>query len=95
MCKSIKFYEEQKDPRGKGGTPEIDVQVKNIQVCTECELGHKLQPEVKAHNSSHMIVSWASIFQGCKYFKVEDVAVILDDQRTNSKFELKNCTISV
>ena len=75
----VKVHFMVKDPRGEKPHVLVESEVKNIQACTE--LNNTSLPKAKAHNSSHIIVSWADVYQGCKHYEVRDVTIIVDDQR--------------
>ena len=51
-------------------------------------------PKAKAHNSSHILVSWADVYQGCKHYEVRDVTIMVDGQRKKYEFVVKNRLIS-
>ena len=58
------------NPFGRAGTVPVISKVKNIQNCTVCEVKDKFGLLARAHNSSHLHVSWEDAFQGCKSFEV-------------------------
>ena len=78
---NVKVHITVKDPRGEKPHVLIEPVVKSIQACTECKMSNTFLLEANAHNSSHIIVSWADVFQGCKHYEVRDVTIIVDDQR--------------
>ena len=72
------------DPKGRRGRMPISSQIKNIPPCTVCKMSQTARPFVKSHNSSHLFVSWESMFKGCK-FEVEDMEVVVDELRISRK----------
>ena len=83
-----------KDPRGEKPHVLVESEVINIQACIECEMNNTSLPKAKAHNSSHIIVSWADVYQGCKHYEVRDVTIMVDGQRKKYGFMVKNRMIS-
>ena len=91
---NVKVHIMVKDPRGEKPHVLVESEVINIQACIECEMNNTSLPKAKAHNSSHIIVSWADVYQGCKHYEVRDVTIMVDGQRKKYGFMVKNRMIS-
>ena len=72
------------DPKGRGSPILISSKIKNVPPCTVCKMSQTASPFVKSHNSSHLFVSWESMFKGCN-FEVEDMEVVVDELRISRK----------
>ena len=81
------------DPRGTAHRVQVKPQVKKIQACTECTMNNSVAPMTNAHNSSHIIVSWENIFQGCENYEIKELVTVVGEQRTKRKFGEKNALI--
>ena len=81
------------DPQGTAHIVQVKPQVKKIQACTECTMNNSVAPKTNAHNSSHIIVSWENIFQGCQNYEVKELMTVVDEQRTKRKFGEKTALI--
>ena len=93
---NVKVHIMVKDPRGEKPHVLVEPVVKSIQACTECKMSNTflILLEANAHNSSHIIVSWADVYQGCKHYEVRDVTIMVDGQRKKYGFMVKNRMIS-
>ena len=85
---NVKFPILVHDPMGKAPGILLQPTIRNIQACTECKIKNNVPPKAKAYNSSHINVSWSDVFQGCKYYEVRDVTIIVDGQEILSKFDV-------
>merc|ERR1711872_929125 len=72
---NIKVKISEENPLGRANRVYVRPLVKNIQECTECRINPSVAPLAEAHNSSHLRVSWANVFQGCESFEIKNVTV--------------------
>jgi len=81
-------------PWGAAGQTTIHSVVKNIQACTVCEINNTFGPSAKAHNSSHLNVSWENAFQGCRSFEIESVIVKVGEDEVQTEFDKRSILVS-
>ena len=85
---NVKFPILLRDPMGRAPGILLQPTIRNIQACTECKIKNNVPPKAKAYNSSQINVSWTNVFQGCKYYEIRDVTIIVDGQEILSKFDV-------
>ena len=77
-----------KDPKGRWERMKMSAKITNLPPCTVCKMNERPGPLVKAHNSSHLFLSWKNMFKGCR-FEVKDVEVVVDEDSTLQKITEK------
>ena len=77
-----------KDPKGRWARMKMSAKITNLPPCTVCKMNERPGPLVKAHNSSHLFLSWKNMFKGCR-FEVKDVEVVVDEDSTLQKITEK------
>ena len=78
---NIKVKISVENPLGKANLVHVSSLVKNIQKCTECRINPSVAPLAETHNSSHLRVSWANVFQGCESFEIKNVTILEKGQK--------------